>query len=152
MLTSSTITIAASRGFSALRLKCGPPIGEYSSSRCSVIASAPVASLSRLAARPVGEASRNFSLRCWRAMITVRRLVVFPVPGPPVSTLTLLVSAIRTASCCLAVRSIPRRSARCAKTRGQFASRKNGAIAEGARSKSWTRSATARSARANGSR
>ena len=34
-------------------------------------------------------------------------VVVFPVPGPPVSTATRWVRAVRTASCCFGVNASP---------------------------------------------
>ena len=53
-----------------------------------VLAGRPVASESRLAARPVGEASAYFIPCVSRVVIKAFKQVVFPVPGPPVRTLT----------------------------------------------------------------
>jgi hypothetical protein len=51
-----------------------------------VFASSPVASLRRLAARPVGAHSgtrMRLARRAWRILVT---MVVLPTPGPPVMT------------------------------------------------------------------
>ncbi len=87
-----------SSGFSALCLK--PSTGEKSSRRWMVLAGRPVASESRLAARPVGEARAYACRRASSAAIRAFRQVVLPVPGPPVSTLTGWLSAVRMAACC----------------------------------------------------
>ena len=68
-----------------------------------VLAGRPVASLSRLAARPVGEASSARLPAASARRMTLRTVVVLPVPGPPVSTVTRWVRAACTASCCWAV-------------------------------------------------
>ena len=53
-----------------------------------VLASMPVASLIRLAALPVGAASRTRSPAFFSAAMMPCVVVVLPVPGPPVSTMT----------------------------------------------------------------
>ena len=65
-----------------------------------VFASAPVASLIRFAALPVGAANRKSlpSFSKYRKM--VRMVVVFPVPGPPVMSTTPFVTASFTALRC----------------------------------------------------
>ena len=65
-----------------------------------VLASIPVASLMRLAARPVGAASRTRSPAFFNAAMMPCVVVVLPVPGPPVSTMTLEVTACRIAASC----------------------------------------------------
>ena len=62
-----------------------------------VFASMPEASDRRLAARPVGAARRIFAPASRKAVIMPRVVVVLPVPGPPVSTRTLLDAALRMA-------------------------------------------------------
>ena len=57
MEVSSTTSRSQSSGLSSPRLK-PPPLGSTSSSRWMVLASKPVASVIRLAARPVGAHSR----------------------------------------------------------------------------------------------
>ena len=49
-----------------------------------VLASRPVISAMRLAARPVGAASETFSPRRSNSANIPRKVVVLPVPGPPV--------------------------------------------------------------------
>ena len=61
---SSTTRSPRSSGLSALRLN-SPPLGSTSSSRWIVMASNPVASVIRLAARPVG-AQSSIGSRPWR--------------------------------------------------------------------------------------
>ena len=54
-----------------------------------VLASRPVVSVRRLAARPVGAQSSTsifLAWRIWRILVTI---VVLPTPGPPVITVTL---------------------------------------------------------------
>ena len=67
-------------------VRCGSPhayVGSNSSSRCIVMASSPVDSASRLAARPVG--AHNNTLACLALTIfnILFTVVVFPTPGPP---------------------------------------------------------------------
>ncbi len=60
----------------------------------------PVVSLMRLAARPVGAASKIFIFLDLNDEIMPFTVVVLPVPGPPVSTITLAARALSIASCC----------------------------------------------------
>ena len=83
------------------------PAGSASSRRWMVLASSPVASLIRLAARPVGAPGRwpgSWPARIFRMALTS---VVLPTPGPPVITSSLERSARRTASRWLAASAIP---------------------------------------------
>ena len=59
-----------------------------------------VSSLSRLAARPVGAHRATFSKAPSYSARIALTVVVLPVPGPPVSTMTRLDSASRTAWRC----------------------------------------------------
>ena len=63
-----------------------------------VLASMPVVSVIRFAARPVGAASRIRLPRERSTAIMPRVVVVLPVPGPPVSTITWETVAFRMAS------------------------------------------------------
>ena len=81
--------------------------GRHSSSRCSVEAGAPVASASRLAARPVGAASATESPARFRIETIPRTMVVLPTPGPPVTTATFEPSASFTAAACWRASAIP---------------------------------------------
>ena len=99
MLVSSMTRRSQSSRFSALRLK--PPFfGSVSSRRWMVFASMPVCSAMRLAARPVGAASRIFV----PLAATIRRMasssVVLPTPGPPVTTATFDRRTIAIAARC----------------------------------------------------
>ena len=67
-----------------------------------VEASSPVTSVNRLAARPVGAASRHFSFICRKRERIPFRMVVLPVPGPPVTSNTPLTAASRMARSCSA--------------------------------------------------
>ena len=49
-----------------------------------VLASSPVTSLMRLAARPVGAARNTLSPASWSRRMMAFKVVVLPVPGPPV--------------------------------------------------------------------
>src|SRR3974390_3040517 len=71
-----------------------------------VLASWPVASLIRFAARPVGAAKRNLTLALAKILRMALMMVVLPAPGPPVITTTLLVRAHFTASTCFEARVI----------------------------------------------
>ena len=105
MLISSTITTSASSGLSSSRAKpCCSPL--YSSSRWMVRAGQPVASLMRLAARPVGAHSSTSPSWRSRRMMTLME-VVLPVPGPPVITQTPSVSAASAAWRCSSQRLTP---------------------------------------------
>ena len=77
-----------------------PSLGVNSNSRCIVLAEWPVASLIRLAARPVGAASMTSRLASSMAAMTPCVVVVFPVPGPPVSIITFERRAVSMASIC----------------------------------------------------
>mmetsp|Transcript_49017 Transcript_49017/g.91246 ORF Transcript_49017/g.91246 Transcript_49017/m.91246 type:complete len:276 (+) Transcript_49017:935-1762(+) len=66
--------------------------------RWMVLAGMPVLSLSRLAARPVGAVSSDLTPLALRICRTLLSRVVLPTPGPPVTTSTLEVSAMRSAS------------------------------------------------------
>ena len=93
----------------SLRLK-PPPLGSTSSSRWIVLASNPVASVIRLAARPVGAQSSIRTPLTPRMRRIDLTMVVLPTPGPPVMTSALLVSASRIASRWLSARLRPLRS------------------------------------------
>ena len=106
MEVSSTTSRSQSSGLSSPRLN-PPPLGSTSSSRWMVLASKPVASVMRLAARPVGAHSRisvPFAARIRRMALT---MVVFPTPGPPVMTSTLDISASLIAAIWLSARARP---------------------------------------------
>src|SRR6476619_211558 len=62
-----------------------------------VLASKPVASLMRLAARPVGAQRSSFTLFAESTRSIELTIVVLPTPGPPVMTSTLETSARRIA-------------------------------------------------------
>ena len=72
-----------------------------------VLASMPVASVMRLAARPVGAQRRSFAPLTDRMRRIEFTMVVLPTPGPPVMTSTLERSARRMASTWLAASVIP---------------------------------------------
>ena len=74
-----------------------PSGGLVSSSRWMVFASMPVDSDSRLAARPVGAASRILAPVSRKAVMIPSVVVVLPVPGPPVRIRILLRTACRIA-------------------------------------------------------
>ncbi len=100
---SSIMMISASRGFSSFRsnriLEVSPSPGTPFNSRrrCMVFASYPVASVIRLAARPVGAARRISISSSSKYRIIVLMVVVFPVPGPPVIIRRPLFTASATA-------------------------------------------------------
>ncbi len=104
---SSMMMAEASRGWSlsfskanALTASLSGSAAWYSRSRWIVFASRPVASAMRFAARPVGAARRTgFSSPSKQRMIALI-VVVFPVPGPPVRSITPPAAALRTASFC----------------------------------------------------
>ena len=60
----------------------------------------------RLAARPVGAASKMRARTSAKSLIMALMMVVLPVPGPPVSTITLLRADVRTASSCSGARDM----------------------------------------------
>ena len=93
-------------GLCASRLN--PPfLGSISSRRWIVFASNPVASLIRLAARPVGAHSRISTPLADRMRRIELTIVVLPTPGPPVMTETFEESAARTASAWPGARASP---------------------------------------------
>ena len=69
----------------------------------------PLASCIRLAARPVGAHSSTSPSSSSRMDGIQRMQVVFPVPGPPVMTQILLLSAALTARRCWAPKRTPSR-------------------------------------------
>ena len=103
---SSTTSRSQASGLSSVREK-PPCLGSISSRRWIVLASKPVCSVMRLAARPVGAASAT----CTPLAIRMRRIVssveVLPTPGPPVMTATLEASTSFTASRCDADSVLP---------------------------------------------
>ena len=70
-------------------------------------ANPPVVSVSRWAARPVGAARCTRAFFAFRISTRARRMVVLPVPGPPVRIDTLLASAFFTAARCRLVKLDP---------------------------------------------
>ena len=66
-----------------------------------VCASTPHVSVIRFAALPVGAASRISSLSISKYFIMALIVVVFPVPGPPVITISPLSAANATARFCI---------------------------------------------------
>ena len=98
---SSTMTTSAFRGSSSVLPKSGASSSSpaaYSSRRWMVLASWPVASVMRLAARPVGAARETVRpAPCIRRMMQLMT-VVLPVPGPPVMTTTGDSAAMRMAA------------------------------------------------------
>ncbi len=93
-------------GFSSARLK-PPSFGSASSRRWTVVASRPVLSARRLAARPVGAQSASLGPSAATIFRMELTSVVLPTPGPPVITRTLEPSARRTASRWLSARVRP---------------------------------------------
>ena len=99
MEASSMTKASASSGFCSSFLN-RPSLGLNSRRRCMVRASRPVASLILRAALPVGAASITlWPMRSWIAMIDLM-MVVFPVPGPPVMTMTFRSTESLTARAC----------------------------------------------------
>ena len=99
---SSTMTAPALSGFFSLRLNCSE-VGlakSVSSRRWMVLASRPVTSDIRLAARPVGAHSATLQPDCSSRSMMALMVVVLPVPGPPVRMKILCCSACRMASFC----------------------------------------------------
>ena len=97
MLVSSMTNTSPSSGLSWLCLKSAV-LGSNSSSRWMVVASMPVVSLSRLAARPVGAQSTTFRPLALKICTIELTSVVLPTPGPPVMTITLDLTASAIAS------------------------------------------------------
>ena len=102
IISTSTIDVSSmtsrspSSGCRSVRRNC-PFFGLISSRRCSVLASSPVASVMRLAARPVGAPSSGRTPLAARIVRMARSTVVLPTPGPPVNTTTLCARAVSTA-------------------------------------------------------
>ena len=94
---SSTIRASIASGFSKFFSKAISG-GLNFSKRWMVLASCPVASDIRLAARPVGAASAIFFFRASKSAIRPLIAVVLPVPGPPVSTSKLCDNAFCNAN------------------------------------------------------
>ena len=97
MEVSSTTSKSHSSRLSVFRLK-PPPFGSTSSSRWMVLASNPVASVMRLAARPVGAHSNRLTPLAARMRKIELTMVVLPTPGPPVMTSTFDKRANRIAA------------------------------------------------------
>ena len=101
MLISSTMTASASSGSFSVFWNVSWWVASFQlmpKSRCTVWASMPVSSLMRLAARPVGAASWMPSPMFKSRATMPRTVVVLPVPGPPMSSMTRPASALRSAS------------------------------------------------------
>ena len=81
METSSITMRSPSRGWRSFRRNC-PVRGSTSSRRWIVLASIPVLSVSRLAARPVGAHSRGFTAFAHSTRRMALSSVVLPTPGP----------------------------------------------------------------------
>src|SRR3984957_15370002 len=104
--TSSTTNRSQASGSVSQRLK--PPLrGSASSKRWMVLAANPVLSAKRLAARPVGAHSATATAFAHRILRMELTRVVFPTPGPPVTTSSLLASANATAARWLSARPPP---------------------------------------------
>ena len=95
MELSSMIRTSPSSGCSSLCSKVPEPV--YPSRRWIVFASIPVDSEALFAARPVGAARRMCSLNFLNTSMIPWVTVVFPVPGPPVSTMPFDAAAVRIA-------------------------------------------------------
>ena len=112
MLTSSRITASYESGcFSLNENVCTPFLYSEPRRRCIVFASSPVTCERRFAARPVGAARATLSFISSSIFIMVFTVVVFPVPGPPVSTMQPVETAVITAFFCSAASSVPPESA-----------------------------------------
>ena len=108
---SSMMITSASSGFSSFRskeavLRSSEGTPDSSRSRWIVTASQPVASVIRLAARPVGAARRISMSSVSKYRIMALIVVVLPVPGPPVMTSTPFFTASTTAFRCISSRVI----------------------------------------------
>ena len=89
MEASSIIIASASSGSLSFLPKLKPlPSGWYSKRRCTVCAGCPLDSARRLAALPVGAASKMRQPAFSSTVIMPLTTVVLPVPGPPVNTKT----------------------------------------------------------------
>ncbi len=109
---SSITRHSHSKGLRSLRLKKGWSRSSQStwSIRWMVFDSSPVSSLILFAARPVGAANKTRSPACFSMRMMAFRVVVLPVPGPPVSISTPCSMAAFIASRCLPAYSMPSRS------------------------------------------
>ena len=98
-----------SRGLRSFRVKMGLSRSSQAtwSRRWMVLASSPVSSLMRLAARPVGAARNTRSPASFNRWIMAFRVVVLPVPGPPVRMRMPCSKAARIASFCLSAYRMP---------------------------------------------
>src|SRR5262249_46989645 len=105
MDVSSTTSRSQSMAFSSLRRKL-PVLGSVSRRRWIVLASRPVLSDSRFAARPVGAQSSIPTVLASRIFSRELTSVGLPTPGPPVITSTLAPSATRMASFWLSASAI----------------------------------------------
>ncbi len=103
---SSTMTTSVSNGFWRLRLKA-LICGENSRSRWMVLASPPVVSLRRFAARPVGAVKVICLPWASNRRIIPTVVVVLPVPGPPVRIIARAVIAVWIAWHCCCAKWIP---------------------------------------------
>ena len=74
-----------------------------------MLAAAPEASAKRWAARPVGEARQRRARLALTMSTTARRIVVLPVPGPPVMTETFAPKVFFSAAACCSASSKPTR-------------------------------------------
>jgi hypothetical protein len=106
MEVSSTTSNSQSSGFFSLCLKL-PFFESTSSSRWMVLASRPVVSAMRFAARPVGAQRSRFTRLATRIRRIAFTSVVLPTPGPPVITMTLDARAVRVAFFWLSAKARP---------------------------------------------
>ncbi|CCZ95004.1 uncharacterized protein BN495_00271 [Corallococcus sp. CAG:1435] len=98
MDSSSTTTTSHGRVLFRLYLNIIlPSCDSYPNKRCIVFASRSVLCDSLLAALPVGAQNSNRKPVAVRISAIQRIIVVFPVPGPPVMTVTPFISADLTA-------------------------------------------------------
>ena len=81
----------------------------YPRSLCKVFASTPVLSDILWAALPVGAAKTGRHFFALRISQSARKIVVLPVPGPPVIMLTLFFNAAIIALVCSGAKSNPAR-------------------------------------------
>ena len=103
-MESSSITSASqSRLFFSFLAKVGWSFSSHSTcnKRWMVLASLPVRSDIRFAARPVGAAKSTFSPLRSKILMIALSVVVFPVPGPPVKINMPWDSALRMACFCI---------------------------------------------------
>ena len=103
---SSTTRTSHSNGCLSFRVNL-PVAGFTSSSRWIVLASMPVVSNRRFAARPVGAHNRHLTFLALKTGRIAFARVVLPTPGPPVMMSDRLVSACLSAACWLGASSLP---------------------------------------------